>query len=527
MAILVGAAWLRFRALDIRPLHFDEGVNGWWVDEMMRLGYYPFDHGFYHGPLFFYMMYVSEALFGFNVTGLRLPAALCSLGLVALALAFGRFTGAAIARFAAAGIAVSPAFVFYGRYAIHESLMALSIAVFCWGCMETLGWGSRGGCPCRRATRGMLVAATGLAGMMLTKETYIVHTTAVVAAFVCLRFWERNVLARFLPWILHTGQRREWRLAWPRWPTGAAAALIVGGSVVVFYSGFFLHWEGVSRFFLAVGEWMEIGVGESQSGHVKPAWYWVETLAAMEWPTLVGLVCCPLAAVTACRTPVRWMAIFGPGVLFAYSVIPYKTPWCMVSIIWPLLFVAPTMVLHRGLALPWCRALPVGYALLLAASAWTAWQISFVRPTDDTVPYVYVQTYEDVDQLAGPLKRKLEMSFENRTLRGGIVAADYYPLPWMLREFVNVGYFGQKNGEEIALPRRNPPWDFVFAVPPRVEEVEMLLDEPYFRERLHLRSAQQPGWVYFRWKTFRDLFPGREPEFLPAPAPVPHEEGDE
>ena len=41
--ILALAFILRIWALDIKPAHFDEGVNGYFVDQMTRQGFYHYD----------------------------------------------------------------------------------------------------------------------------------------------------------------------------------------------------------------------------------------------------------------------------------------------------------------------------------------------------------------------------------------------------------------------------------------------------------------------------------------------------
>ena len=41
IGILAIAAGLRIALLDIKPAHFDEGVNGWFADQMERTGYFP------------------------------------------------------------------------------------------------------------------------------------------------------------------------------------------------------------------------------------------------------------------------------------------------------------------------------------------------------------------------------------------------------------------------------------------------------------------------------------------------------
>ena len=71
--ILGLAAFLRFFLLGIKPPHFDEGINGWFVDQVMHNGFYRYDPTNYHGPLHFYVLLLSESLFGRNIWALRLP----------------------------------------------------------------------------------------------------------------------------------------------------------------------------------------------------------------------------------------------------------------------------------------------------------------------------------------------------------------------------------------------------------------------------------------------------------------------
>src|SRR5207302_1294279 len=72
--LIVGlAAFLRFFLLGIKPPHFDEGINGWFVDQMVKNGFYRYDPTNYHGPLHFYVLFLSQILFGRNMLALRLP----------------------------------------------------------------------------------------------------------------------------------------------------------------------------------------------------------------------------------------------------------------------------------------------------------------------------------------------------------------------------------------------------------------------------------------------------------------------
>ncbi len=82
IAILLVAAAARLTLLSIKPPHFDEGVNGWFVDQMRETGYYHYDPGNYHGPFHFYVLFLMQTLFGRHIWALRLPLALVSLAAV-------------------------------------------------------------------------------------------------------------------------------------------------------------------------------------------------------------------------------------------------------------------------------------------------------------------------------------------------------------------------------------------------------------------------------------------------------------
>src|SRR3954447_9571804 len=75
IAIIAVALLLRFTLLDIKPAHFDEGVNGFFVDQMTRTGSYHYDPTNFHGPLHFYVLFVFQTLLGREAWVLRLPIA--------------------------------------------------------------------------------------------------------------------------------------------------------------------------------------------------------------------------------------------------------------------------------------------------------------------------------------------------------------------------------------------------------------------------------------------------------------------
>ena len=164
--IVAFGALLRFLFLSMKPPHFDEGINGWFVDQMMKTGFYRYDPTNYHGPLHFYILFLSQALFGRHIWALRLPVVLASIGSIFVTLKFEPFVGRTVSRIAALAMAISPAFIFYGRYSIHEVWLLLFSMLFVLGLLGLWRLGTRGYLWC---------VGIGIAGMILTKETYIIH----------------------------------------------------------------------------------------------------------------------------------------------------------------------------------------------------------------------------------------------------------------------------------------------------------------------------------------------------------------
>src|SRR5438034_6063533 len=176
-AILGLAVFLRFLLLGMKPPHFDEGINGWFVDQVVKNGFYRYDPTNYHGPLHFYVLLLFECLFGRNLWALRLPVVLVSILCVWLIFKFEPLVGRNVARIAALAMAISPSFVFYGRYAIHEVWLELFSTMFILGLLGL--W--------RLGTLSYLwYAGMGLAGMILTKETYAIHVACAVLAIPAL-----------------------------------------------------------------------------------------------------------------------------------------------------------------------------------------------------------------------------------------------------------------------------------------------------------------------------------------------------
>src|SRR5207247_3761490 len=118
-----------------------------------------------------------ECLFGRSLGGIRLPVVLVSIVGVWLIFKFEPFLGRNASRIAALAMAISPGFVFYGRYAIHEVWLQLFSTMFILGLLGLWKFGR---------LNYLWYAGMGLAGMILTKETYAIHVACAILAIPAL-----------------------------------------------------------------------------------------------------------------------------------------------------------------------------------------------------------------------------------------------------------------------------------------------------------------------------------------------------
>jgi uncharacterized protein (TIGR03663 family) len=492
LLILLLAAVLRLLWLELKPAHFDEGVNGFFVDEITTHGYYHYDPSNFHGPLHFYVLFVAQTLLGRHVWVLRFPLVLASIACVAFVLfGFRRFVSARASRLAAVAMAVSPGFVFFGRYAIHETWLVLFLMLLAAG---LAGMWSEGG------KRDLWLTGIGFAGIILTKETWVIHAVALALAALAL-----CVLERFSP-------SAPFPRVAPRFTVDDVAfvAAICAGAVVFFYAGCLADPSGLVGFVETYAKWTRTGTA-GESGHEKAWWYWFQLLGSYEWPVMLGLAASLGVVWPGTNRFLRWLAISALGTLAAYTLIAYKTPWCLIAWGWPFCLVF-------GVAVEWLmlrvdRWTIGALAGLVCAFAFAKCRLlNFVKFADDTEPYVYVQTTLDQRKLLDPLRWQAQRDPTTRHRVAHVIQEEHHPLIWLLADWPNITW-----GEHDAAPEPlNAEWLLVDSA--EKDRIEKGLSEPYFRETLKLRGmAPDRSILYLRASSFRDYFPSRTPEFQPAP----------
>ena len=496
------AAVLRMWQLEIKPPHFDEGINGHFVARMWKDGYYKYDPTNFHGPLYFYFLQLGETLFGRGIFGFRFVTGLISISTVVLVAMHRRFVGPA-AYWAAAVTAIGTATVFYSRYAIHESLFIFLQVLFVYGYFL---WEEE------RSRRAVALMVTGFFGTFTVKETFFIFFGTWAIAIGCVKVYERWEKSRAAQ--PAAKKKKDKKKAAPVVEEGALSdttssdilSIIVMGALAtcLLFSGFFQNAGGVYDMFAAFKFWTKTGSGAS--GHEKAVIYYFNLMKQYEWPLVAALLASPLAFFVSDRRG-RLLALTGIGTFIAYSIIPYKTPWLILNIQWPLAFAL-------GIAAHWLwtREMPavkLGGAALAAvailASVPTMLRLNFRDHSKaQGEPYVYVQSTMELKRVIDAVDELVERRPEERNMKLFVLNRDTWPLPWIFSLFPNLSYGQAKDavltGAKLVLVDEKDR-----------ETTEARLKGRYFKLPFQIRDAYDQGRAYLEYETFKDLLPQDTP----------------
>jgi uncharacterized protein (TIGR03663 family) len=481
-AIVFIAACLRFYHLALVPLHHDEGVNGLFLTTLFRTGAYHYDPANYHGPTLYYLALVvttaNAFLFGkagLSTVAIRCVPAIFGTATVWLTLTFRRYLGTTAALGAAAFVALSPGAVYFSRYFIHEVpfvFFTLALAAAALRYQET----SR--------PAYLWLASASAALLFATKETAIISVVVLVLAYWCavgyLALTKKGgqKLAAGGPKV-HPGHSLgeepaddSGRNRVGVWVVAVAVFLSL---YILFYSSFGSNYKGIYDSIATFRYWSKTGASDT----IHDPFSYLRWLGQAELPAvLLGLMGFAIALGRASNRLALFSGFWTLGMLAAYSLIPYKTPWLALNISVPLALVAgyglaevygEVRRIRRQRMQIFLVAL-LGMALVI--SAYQAIDVSFFRYDDDSLPYVYVHTQRQFLDLVERLNQIAVRNPSGVRTNMTIAAVNYWPLPWYLRDYPNVGYWGH------VVPTREP---VVIAEESQQAEMQPILGDRYDR----------------------------------------------
>ena len=446
----------RLAALGLRPLHHDEGVNAWLISRILEGHGYHYDPVNFHGPFLFFLCLPFMALLGKSAFVLRLPAALASAFMIPLLLPLRRRLGVAGITAAAWLLALSPSFVAYGRDLIHETFLAvLTLALV----LAALAWKDDTG----REDR--LVWVAFCAGLLATvKETWVVTLAVLGIAAVLTRIWTRQPL------------KLEVQAPWGK----AVAAFVI--PYVLLYTSFFTYLVGLPASLWTFFLWG--GRGIQGAGHGKPWYYFLRLLLSFETVTVACAVAGAWLALRRRDAFGTFCALWAAGVVAAYSLLRYKTPWLALNMILPAALVAGVLFREawRWPAVP-RAALAVLFAAGLAWGGWRAVEVSFLRVEDTRLALVYVPTSRQALDLVAEVRGAARRIPPGRKPALRILGQYDWPLPWYLHGLPGLQYLH-------AIPAK-PDGDVLIVDRDLEPKLRPLLKQRYRRREYLLRPNKR------------------------------------
>jgi uncharacterized protein (TIGR03663 family) len=458
IAIFCIAAFLRLYNLNLVPLHHDEGVNGNFLVRLVREGAYQYDPANYHGPTLYYfaalipwtlkLLFGPSAMetYGLNTVTIRLVPALFGLATIWLVLLLRKRVGTIAALSAALLLAISPGAVYLSRYFIHETL-------FVFFTLATVVAGLK--FYEERNPVFLLLATVSVALLFATKETAMISAAVLVIALVSTHLYRR--LHQSASGTKRSKRKRPNETKYgPRefmeglgGPTSLSLwimlALLVFLAVnILFYSSFFKNYpKGIYDALKTFDFWTKTG----KEAHVHSPSTYLKWLTWQESPLLfLGAVGAAFTVWKPKNSFALFTALWAFGLVAAYSLVPYKTPWLTLNFIVPLAIVAGYAVQAIYELDIWEWKLPA--ALVLVSVVWSGYQtidLNFFNYDNDNEYYVYVyaHTRRETLKLVDEINRIAQQTHEGGLIGITIVSPDYWPLPWYLRNYTRVGYFGR------------------------------------------------------------------------------------
>ncbi len=502
VSIFVVAGFLRLYDLDLVPLHHDEGVNGNFLVRLVRDGFYQYDPANYHGPTLYYfaavfpwllrLFFGSSAQNGYGLTtiAIRMVPALFGLATVGLIFTLRRNLGTIATLGAALLLAISPGAVYLSRYFIHETLFVfftLGLVVAVLKFYE------------QARPLYLILVSISAALMFATKETAIISAGVLVIGLII------TLVFRSFIWTpgANSGKRKKKRkrstagnsftnfverVGGPgKLATWIVIALLIFVAVnVIFYSSFFKNYpKGVYDSLKTFQFWTK--TGKEAHKHPKVTYFW--WLLLQESPLLVlGVIGAAVAVLKPLKLFALFSALWAFGLIAAYALIAYKTPWLSLSFIVPLALTSGVAIewlyeelggwdLSRrlrwyalvgilliaigplpGLARifdqivtpdPWPGLLPALKQTEIHGKTfipgYQTIDLNFVNYDNDNRYYVYVyaHTRRETLKLVDEINTIAQRSHQGAAAGVTIVSPDYWPLPWYLRDYNRIGYYGR------------------------------------------------------------------------------------
>ncbi|NQT26994.1 TIGR03663 family protein [candidate division KSB1 bacterium] len=476
--IILIAAGFRLPHLSIRPLHTDEAVHGIKFGTLLEDGKTIYDPVEYHGPTLNVLTWIPAKILGqntlLNVNETTLRIVPVVFGIFLIALTFWLVPGLGWPAVLAASLfmALSPALTFYSRYYIQEILlvcfsMGWIASVFRYSLSRKWGW--------------IVLSGLFFGLMHATKETCIITWWAAGSALLILYLIKNEFTPSF--------QKPEKR----SWIHLSLFFIVSAITSIWFFSSGFTHPHGIldsittyPNYFFRAGQ--NLFHNHGWSYYFRRLFFFASGGKFWsEWPVALLAIVGWIHTFRNWKAPnkqnslVQFIAIYGILLTGVYVVIPYKTPWSMLSF-----YHAWILLAGIGFAvfIKWTensRTHRIAFILLCFIGTghlgYQAWVANFRDHSSPDNPYVYSHPTEDVFKIVDHVISASDEIGQTPDWPMHVIISnhEYWPLPWYLRDMNFIGWYG--------------------AIPENWTPAPILLFSPEFEDRIiqKLYTEAEPG----------------------------------
>ena len=483
---------MRLPRLSERPLHTDEAIHAVKLGEILEHNGYRYDRYEYHGPTLNYFTLPLAWLRGqftfsqLDEYTLRVVPVCFGLLLVLLLLPLVRYLEKPLLLMAAVLTALSPIMVFYSRYYIMEILLTaftfgVIVSAFLYLRTRKSGW----------------AVSTGVfMGLMhATKETCILVWGVMVLSLLPFIFSHRAQVKGFWSGL---NKKHLW--------TGLFAGLAVS---MLFFSSFGANPRGIVDSFLTFTNYFH-KAGDFEI-HIYP-WYWYFQILlynpspmGVNWTeifillmSLFGFYAVFFNKLSGANDTglLRYLAYYTLLLTLVYSVIPYKTPWIALGFWHGFILMAAVGIVfvyrflkNRMLRYAFTIFMTIGILHLF----WLSFVTNFEYMDNPYNPWVFSHPGKDVFTIEERVREVARCHPDGMDMRIDVICpgGDYWPLPWYLRQFPNVGWWTEvdMNSQPAPVILISPALEADLAVklyelpPPGQRELYMPLFDDYVELR--------------------------------------------
>ncbi len=498
LAATIVALALRLPRLRQRPMHGDEAVHADKFGELLEDGVYTYDPYEYHGPTLNYLTLIparlssAKKLTEISEFTLRIVPVFFGASLVLLVLLIGGGLGRGAAAYAALLTAISPAMVFYSRYYIQEMLLVS----FTFGAI-VFGY---------RYTQSRKISWAVLAGMCMglmhaTKETCIIAYGSMFLAVLVVLLMKRprGSIVDAVKWI-----RPSHFLAF------LAAGVIASA---LFFSSFFSNPDGILDSIRTYTTYFDRA--GNNTVHLHPWYYYIKMLfysRFFDGPIWTEAPIVLLAAVgfIAALTKkglssanvhlVRFIGFYTLVMTVLYSVIPYKTPWCMLGFLHGMILLAGVGAVVLVKLLPNVVPRLIILLLIFVSSVfltWQAYQSNYKYYSDSRNPYVYAHPTDEVFTVVKRIEEMARVHPDGYKMHIQVICPgkDYWPLPWYLRRYESIDWWESVDNSGASAP--------LIICSPEVEAAltnKLYALTPFEQRQMYMFLFDEPYYMWLRPK---------------------------